>query len=96
MEVTTMTDTLDGPRPSLVQAGWAIYSKDGELIGEVLGADHERFLLADLDRSDHRLEVPIALVLEEEPAEMRARISLDEQEIGADHDAITPIPRTRT
>ncbi|MEX1294582.1 MAG: hypothetical protein AB1Z67_00285 [Candidatus Limnocylindrales bacterium] len=87
--------TTDDQRPSLVQAGWAIYSRDGELIGEALGADSDRFLVMATDGSERRLEIPVELVLEEEPGEMRARISLDEQEVGADHDEITSIPRTR-
>lgn len=88
-----MMDMTERMRPSLVQAGWAIFSRDGEYLGDVLGADQDRLLLPEPGEPEGRLELPTDLVLEEEPAEMRARISLDEAEVNAAHERIGPIPR---
>lgn len=87
-------DMTDVVRPTLVQAGWAIYSQDGAFMGEVLGADRDRFLLRAAIGSELRLEIPTKLIIEEEPNEMRARVGLDEGEISAEHEAIAPIPRS--
>lgn len=88
-----MTDLTDRVRPSLVQAGWAIYSRDGGYLGDVLGADRDRLLLPQPENPRGRLELSTELVLEEEPAEMRARISLTEDEVSPRHEQIEPIPR---
>jgi hypothetical protein len=37
-----MSDLTDRMRSSLVQVGWAIFSRDGEYLGDVLGAVHDR------------------------------------------------------
>lgn len=86
-----MMDMSDMVRPSLVQSGWAIYSRDGAYLGDVLGADRDRFLLREPTDPDARLELSTELVLEEEPAEMRARISLAEDEVHVRHEHIRSI-----
>ncbi len=88
-----MIDETDDVRPTLVQAGWAVYSKEGTFVGEVLGADERRFLLQDGQGSERRLEIPTEFITEEEPLEMRARISLAANEIGVGHEDIAAIPR---
>lgn len=89
-------DMTDVVRPTLVQAGWAIYSQDGVFVGDVLGADQDRFLLREEDGSELRLQVPMELIIEEEPNEMRARVGLDEDEINAEHEGIALISRSET
>lgn len=84
------------PDPVLVQAGWEVLSRDGESLGEVLGADRVRFLVREDDHATRRLEIPTDLVVEQEPAEMRARIAIDANEVSAEHAAITRIPRERS
>ena len=63
----------DAPDPVLVQAGWEVLSRDGKSLGEVLGADRDRFLIREADHATRRLEIPTELVVEQEPAEIRAR-----------------------
>ncbi len=86
----------DTPDLVLVQAGWEVLSRDGESLGQVLGADKDRFLIRDDDHASRRLEIPTALIAEQEPGEMRARIAIDANEVSAEHAAITRIPRERS
>lgn len=88
-----MLDLTDRMRSSLVQVGWAIFSRDGEHLGDVLGAVHDRLLLPEPGEPEGRLELPTALVLDEDPVEMRARISLDAAEVGAALERDGSMPR---
>lgn len=90
--MTHMSDP-EQEQPSLVQAGWDIYCRDGGYLGMVLGADERRFLLPRPEARDERLEFDTELVIEEEPSEMRARISLERSEISDRHEHIGRIPR---
>jgi hypothetical protein len=65
----------------LVQPGWHLYSKDGEALGEVVAADPTRIILRPEGADDERIEIRTDTLIEQEEAEMRARISLDASEV---------------
>ena len=88
-----MVDTTATPATSLVQAGWTVFSRDGEALGEVLGADERRFLLRDGDHPTRRLELSTELIVDLDAADMRAHLALDASEVTADHASIDRIPR---
>jgi hypothetical protein len=88
-----MMDTTGSPASGLIQAGWTVFSRDGEALGEVLGADERRFLIRDGDHPTRRLEISIELVADLDAADMRARLDVDANQVTAEHGAITRVPR---
>ena len=82
-----MTDTHDDATRSgvaLVQAGWDIYSKDGRRLGEVIAVNDQLMRLRLADSADERsLEVGTDTIIEQDQAEMRARISLTADQVAA-------------
>jgi hypothetical protein len=69
---------------ALVQAGWDIYSKDGRRLGEVIAVNDQLMHLRLEDSADERsLEIGTDTIIEQDQAEMRARISLTADQVAA-------------
>lgn len=70
----------DHERPhSSVLAGWHIYSRDGESLGEVIGADADRFLIRG--QGPYRLQLSTDTIVEQDQDDMCARISIATAEV---------------
>ena len=66
----------------LVQAGWDIYSKDGRRLGEVVAVNDRLMQLRLEGTGDERsLELRTDTIIEQDQAEMRARITLTADEV---------------
>ena len=82
-----MTGMHDDPARTgaiLVQAGWHIYSKDGEMLGEVIVVNEQLMHIHLEGTGDERsLELGTDTIIEQDEPEMRARISLTADEVTA-------------
>ena len=81
-----MTGTHDDATGAGValQAGWEIYSKDGRRLGEVIAVNDQLMHLRLEGATDDRsLEMGTDTIVEQDQAEMRARISLTADEVAA-------------
>lgn len=82
-----MSGTQDGATRTgvaLVQAGWDIYSKDGQRLGEVIAVnDTLMHLRLEGTADDRSLEVGTDTIIEQDQTEVRARISLAADEVAA-------------
>lgn len=75
-----MFDTTHDADTVLVQAGWRLYSRDGADLGEVLGADQRRLIIAGDDVGD-RWQLSTGLLQSQEEGEMRASLEVNAENV---------------
>jgi len=75
-----MLETTQDADPILVQAGWRLYSRDGADLGEVLGADQRRIIIAG-DDLDDRWQLSTGLLQSQEEGEMRASLEINAENV---------------
>jgi hypothetical protein len=71
----------------LVQPGWQIFSRDGEALGEVVAIDGRSMMLRGPGLEAPRYQIPADSIIEQEEAEMRARVSLDAADVAPANEA---------
>lgn len=64
-----------------VQPGWHVFSRRGEALGEVIAVDGKDILLRGVGPGAPRYLIQADALIEQEEAEMRARVSLDRDDL---------------
>jgi len=78
---STVRDTAGLPGFHLVQTGWRIRDKDGDVIGMVVGRDGTTMKVDVEGGNGEQVAIPTQLIVEEDEDHMRATLAVTSDEL---------------
>jgi hypothetical protein len=78
---SVVKDTAGLPGFHLVQTGWRVSDKDGDVIGMVVGRDGTSMKVDLEGGAGDQLEIPTQLIAEEDESQMQATLAVTSSEL---------------